>query len=215
MRVEKNDPIAGLPAKTVRDFLRRLRDDAWSAEPIAEYFNLSATEVTRVIQALVTLQILEQTEDSSPEGEKPFYFCGQAGRGLRNANFRPRISRAKADRLVAGFLERVAEVNAEEDRVYTVTEVRVFGSYAFVGDVDLAIELRPHRADDRHDWVERVNARADRSGKQLRSPLQRLFYGETEIIQRLKARSPYLEFHRIQELEQLGSPSRVLFKRKQ
>jgi hypothetical protein len=93
--------------------------------------------------------------------------------------------------------------------------VRVFGSYEFVGDIDLAIELRPHGAGDSKDWVDRVTARADRSGKQFRSSLQRLCYGETEVFQRLKARSPYLEFHRIEELEEIGSPSRVLFKQKE
>jgi hypothetical protein len=65
-----------------------------------------------------------------------------AGSALGMAKFIPRISRAKAETLLAEFLERVAEANADLDVGYWITEVRVFGSYLTdaddLGDVDIA-----------------------------------------------------------------------------
>ena len=47
----------------------------------------------------------------------------------RAARFVPRINRAKAEQLLADFLQSVEEVNAHPDLLHWVTEVRVFGSY--------------------------------------------------------------------------------------
>jgi len=67
----------------------------------------------------------------------------------RAARFVPRINRAKAEKLLADFLQSVEEVNAHPDLPHWVTEVRVFGSYLNdsdnLGEIDLAIkkERRP------------------------------------------------------------------------
>jgi len=67
----------------------------------------------------------------------------------RTARFVPRINRAKAEKLLADFLQCVEEVNAHPDLLHWVTEVRVFGSYLNdsdkLGEIDLAIkrERRP------------------------------------------------------------------------
>jgi len=60
----------------------------------------------------------------------------------RAARFVPRINRAKAEKLLADFLQSVEEVNAHPDLPHWVTEVRVFGSYLNdsdnLGEIDLA-----------------------------------------------------------------------------
>ena len=60
----------------------------------------------------------------------------------RAARFVPRINRAKAEKLLADFLQCVEEVNAHPDLPHWVTEVRVFGSYLNnsdnLGEIDLA-----------------------------------------------------------------------------
>ena len=67
----------------------------------------------------------------------------------RAARFVPRINRAKAEKLLADFLQSVEEVNAHPDLLHWVTEVRVFGAYLNnsdnLGEIDLAIkkERRP------------------------------------------------------------------------
>jgi hypothetical protein len=68
---------------------------------------------------------------------------------IRATHFVPRINRAKAEELLADFLQCVEEVNSHPDLLHWVTEVRVFGSYLNnsdnLGEIDLAIktERRP------------------------------------------------------------------------
>jgi hypothetical protein len=70
----------------------------------------------------------------------------------RAARFVPRINRAKAEKLLADFLQCVEEVNAHPDLPHWVTEVRVFGSYLNdrdnLGEIDLAIKKERRPASD-------------------------------------------------------------------
>jgi hypothetical protein len=66
------------------------------------------------------------------------------GSGGASSNQRP--DRAKADALVAGFIERAKQINEDDRFVLCVTELRVFGSYiepdkADLGDVDIAFAV--------------------------------------------------------------------------
>jgi hypothetical protein len=50
------------------------------------------------------------------------------------------------------------------------------------------------------------------SGRTFSSYLDRLFYGHTEVMRLLKARSRYLSLHTMDDLEAIGAVSRILFK---
>jgi hypothetical protein len=82
----------------------------------------------------------------------------------RAARFVPRINRAKAEKLLADFLQCVEEVNAHPDLPHWVTEVRVFGSYLNdsdnLGEIDLAIkkERRPASGSISDAYPERLVA---------------------------------------------------------
>jgi hypothetical protein len=49
------------------------------------------------------------------------------------------------------------------------------------------------------------------SGRTFSSYLDRLFYGHTEVMRLLKARSRYLSLHTMDDLEAIGAFSRILF----
>jgi len=88
----------------------------------------------------------------------------------RTARFVPRINRAKAEKLLADFLQCVEEVNAHPDLLHWVTEVRVFGSYLNnsdnLGEIDLAIkkERRPASGSFTDAYPERLVARLLKGG---------------------------------------------------
>jgi hypothetical protein len=92
------------------------------------------------------------------------------GNALANASFGRPVSRQKAQREFDAFLARVAEVNADNDLMWSVAYVDLFGSFLDptidpVGDIDLAIELRPKwsEADDVDAWRRtRLDATAPR-----------------------------------------------------
>jgi len=58
-----------------------------------------------------------------------------------------RLKRAKAEKLLADFLQCVEEVNAHPDLLHWVTEVRVFGSYLTNGDDldEIGLEIKKER----------------------------------------------------------------------
>ena len=102
----------------------------------------------------------------------------------RAARFVPRINRAKAEKLLADFLQCVEEVNAHPDLPHWVTEVRAFGSYLNdsdnLGEIDLAI-------------------------KKERRPASGSFsdaYPERLVALLLKGGSRYISLHGVAELDQ-------------
>jgi predicted nucleotidyltransferase len=125
------------------------------------------------------------------------------GNALAQAKLVPRINRKKANELLDGVLERVAQINAQHDLLHWVTELRVFGSYLSegddLGDLDLAINMTP-RAINR-DCVEAGFELGRRHGKRFNNFLEKLYYPERLIKQIIKARSPYISIHEMSELD--------------
>jgi hypothetical protein len=89
---------------------------------------------------------------------------------MRAASLVPRMNRAKAEKLLADFLQCVEEVNAHPDLLHWVTEVRVFGSYPTssddLGEIDLAIkkERRPASGSPSNAYPDRLVARLLKGG---------------------------------------------------
>lgn len=106
------------------------------------------------------------------------------------ASFGKPITRATADRLLDGVLERARAYNAESGRIRYVDRLRVFGSYLDpnlqrLGDLDLEIVIgRRERS------VEAARAYAAASGRQFNSLLDELHWADLELIRFLKNRSP-------------------------
>jgi predicted nucleotidyltransferase len=215
MRISRTDKVAGQPIKRVRHFLRCLREEAWSRVAIAEFFGVSPKNADAIIKVMLTSKIIERSPPEKGDRGTAFYTCGEHGRRLRNALLLKPLTRAKAETLVQEFLRRLAEVNADQDLLYVVTQVRIFGSYIEsrddLGDIDLAIEIRP-KLREGVDWIDQLLARASKSNKRFRSYLDRLTYAYREVLQALKAKCPYLTFHPMDDLQQIGAPSQVLFK---
>ena len=63
------------------------------------------------------------------DSQQVAYQITTKGNAMRAARIVPRLNRAKAEKLLADFLQCVEEVNAHPDLLHWVTEVRVFGSY--------------------------------------------------------------------------------------
>jgi hypothetical protein len=135
------------------------------------------------------------------------YTTTMAGNAMRMTGFVPRVNRAKAEKLLADFLRRVAGVNARDDLLHWVTEVRVFGSYLTdsddLGDLDLAIDLerRPVEKTGEYSWANACVEMARRSGKTFGTYMDELVYPERLVRQLIKNRSPYISLHDTKELD--------------
>ncbi len=121
-----------------------------------------------------------------------------------------------AGELLAKFLQRVQQVNASEEYLYTVSRVDVFGSYLSnqptLNDLDLAIELQPREPDpDKHfDACEAESRAAYAAGRRFPSYADQLGWPEEQVRRFLKARSPRLSLHGIDEPRQLGTSTKTL-----
>jgi hypothetical protein len=187
MRIKRDQKIAGQPVHDVRAFLRR-NPFGFGPRNVAKHFGADITD------NLVDAGLIER--------DKTSYKTTAAGDRLANANFTPRIDRAKANRIVDEFLQRVEAVNSSDELLMRVTEVRAFGSFittaSDLGDIDLAINLERKKM-SRKDWVALSRARAQATGRQMRES-NKVWYGEMEVKRLLKNRNPYLSLHKFEEL---------------
>ena len=215
MRLDKNATIAGQPIKRVRELLRRMMGSAhWSDREIADFFHIDDVKAHALIDEMAVRGFLQDSEQR-PGDSRRFYECGPQGSRLASARLLKPITRQKADVIIATLLQRVERVNARPELLERVCEVRVFGSYLEerddFGDIDVAVRTVRKEGSGK-DWVRESLRRADMSGRTFSSYLDRLFYGHTEVMRLLKARSRYLSLHTMDDLEAIGAVSRILFK---
>jgi predicted nucleotidyltransferase len=215
MRLDRSETIAGQPIRKVRDFLRRLGMWSWSAEGIAEHFAIDLGMAAHLIAELCRRKLLEKAK-SHPGGTSISYKRGNAAARFASANLLKPITRERAVEMVKELLARVDVVNADDELVYEVTELRVFGSYIDpkrhnLGDIDLAVKLVPRGGRSQSEAVDLSMARAAASGRQFSNFAQELCYAEHEVIRRLRARKPHLSIHPVDDLKKIGARSLVIF----
>lgn len=124
------------------------------------------------------------------------------GRSLRLARAAPRISREKADQILAEFMKRVEEVNRSEKYVDKITKVILFGSYirpdtTELGDIDIAVEIKSKFDDPdvRRKKGQEYTRAAMKSGRRIGGFLEQMFFPETDLKVFLRNKSRYISLH--------------------
>jgi len=198
VRIGRDQKIAGQPVRKVRDFLVK-HSFGFGPRNVAKHFG------TDITADLVIAGLIERDKNS--------YKTTAAGDRLANANLVPPIDRAKAKRIVDEFLQRVDAINASDELLMRVKEVRAFGSFitsaSDLSDIDLAIELKRKEMPGEL-WVALSRARAKATGRRLRDS-DEVWYGEMEVRRMLKNRNPYLSLHNIDEPVRLGCQSKRIY----
>jgi hypothetical protein len=204
MKVERNSLIAGRPIRKVRDFLRWANTGCFRREGVVA--QLGEPDATDDLIAAGLIQ-----EDGTQRDGVPRFEVTAAGVRLASTNLVPRITRAKADAVMEGFMQRVAEVNASSEVISRVAEVYIFGSYITdapeVGDIDLSVKLERKIEEG---WIELSHVRAVATGRRM-AFIDSASYGDTEVMRILKARSRYLVFTSPSTLEELGCPRKRIY----
>jgi hypothetical protein len=160
---------------------------------------------TAAAKALIKQLLKDGSIERSPEklGKQESFQCSMKGNAMRMTSFVPRIDRAKAEALLKGVLQRVAQNNKKPELLHWITEVRVFGSYLAdtndLGDLDVAIKLERLAV---KPWAEACLSLAENSGKSFPNFLAELTYPEMELHRRIKNRSPYISLHYTSELDE-------------
>jgi len=208
----KGVQIAGLPAITVRNVLRRA-DFVFDENFVAERCKVSVRKAKEVLAELLSDGYIECSEGSRrlishKVGKKgPRHWCVDyklTAKGVRlaQASAVSRMPRMRADRIVADFMERVQEVNANPEYMYRIPTVVVYGSYVrgepTLGDVDVAVDLEA-KCDSAHarEWSEKRVQAALARGRSFSSFEDILGWPEAEVMLHLKARTRGLSLQRL------------------
>lgn len=206
MKIDKNKRINNIPIIKIRNFLRRF--SRVSSEDLLTningYFNLTKQEATKIIEALV--------EEGYIEKEGEVYYCTIKGNALSNVRFIKRMNKEKADKEFSEFMKRVENLNQNNEFIYKVKRIVIFGSYLNpenkdFGDIDLGIELEPRIKDKKaFELAENeIISNAIENGKVFSNIVDELFYPQNIVFKYLKNKSRYISIHRMDQVEGLNA----------
>ncbi len=193
MKINPKESIAGFPILKIRDLLRF--HDQLTPEKVSKRLVISIEQANSVLQELIQLDYLELVPENF---EYKTYTRTILGNALRMAKAIPSISKEKAKNLFDEFLCRVKEVNENDNFLWEVERVVVFGSFitdaTFVNDIDLVVILTRRRILG-NSWDKRNRDRINQAvagGKHFYDSVDEMCYPELEVRKFLKGKSHYL-----------------------
>ena len=215
MRLAKTDIIAGLDATTVRNLMRSLRNPG-TVQYVQSRIpgGIDAADTVTELKKLGYLRL----EDRAAYAGEDWWVTTTLGNALAMASFAKPISRTTAERLLTGLLERTKAWNANPDRLISIDEVIVFGSYLDLtinrlGDVDIAVTLSNWPEHQSHEtFNKRVRAYSRASGRTFSSFVDEMSWPATEAKQHLRNRSTALNIT-TEEIRNLTDKLRVVYRR--
>lgn len=215
MNINKHPDIAGIPARKLRDALRRMNRLHITGETLADRLRISLEEATSVVARLLEEKYLTQSRDAQPD--EVLYETTLLGNGLMSSSAAPKMSRQTANRNLAEFMRRVGATNSDSGYVFTVCLVILFGSMvtsaASVSDIDLVIRLDPRKKDPavHQELFRKRIADAHAAGKSFPSFNDQLLWPRHEIYKLLKWKLRGISLHELDDFVGIGLPEyRVL-----
>lgn len=192
--------------------MRRYRTpESFSLQTITEYFELTKPSGTLLLKELLNLGYAECVNTDK-------YEITVKGNALAQIKFVKRIYKAKADKIFDEFMKRVSEINENENYIYRVSKLHLFGSYLNpeaddYGDIDIAYELERKISND-HSFSEakqRIIDNAKSAGKVFSSIVEEVCYPSDLVLRYLKNRSPYISLHHMEDIETLSAPHKQIY----
>ncbi|MGD0499472.1 MAG: nucleotidyltransferase domain-containing protein [Bryobacteraceae bacterium] len=218
MRIDPSGALGGFPVLLVRKVLRRLNDYLhWDADAVRQIAGIGPEQVADFIKALQKAGLAKANRGR----DSGTWTTTQLARSFGAASAAKPITRQTAERVLQGFLERVDQVNSDPYYLARVSQAVLFGSYLRpeldrLGDIDIAVELRPKESD--YEQVREANERrlADLEARGQRVAggfLARETWWWREVLRFLKARSRAISFHDYAYEKELvdAVPNQVIF----
>lgn len=214
MHIDPKSQIAGVPAIRVRDFLRRASDNEFTCEDASKGLKLLSSHAAELISELMQLGYLEPVDiRTGPQR----YRRTLAGSTFALASAARPLTRKTATKKLSEFLERVSAVNANNNFLFRVHKVLVFGSYLTeqnrLNDIDVAVELL-HRENDPNKRKTAIRAcirKVHEGGRQFSNIADEVSWPYNEVLLFLKSRSRAISLHPIEDDILKQTESRVIF----
>jgi predicted nucleotidyltransferase len=182
MRIERDQLIAGLPAREVRRFMRGAADQIIRIAVVTHFLGLSPAGARKFLKEL--------ERDGWIAAKVDHWEATEKGRALAMATAAKSLRRETAERLIADVVERARMINRDSSFAYRVRLLAVFGS-ALTGterpnDVDIACKLAPRFAGEKQEILE-DERRASRGS--FINTLEWAAWPKLEVLKKLKSRS--------------------------
>lgn len=209
MKVDWSMSVCDIPMQDIRDFCRWARRSSFGTQAVQDRLRIARYHANDVIDDLHGLGFIE----ADPSKLQFPYKLTAKGLQLACARKIPRMSRAKADVELSGFMSRITQVNECDELAYYASEARIFGSYidpsaTDFGDLDIAVDLK-FRSIHGRVHKDYVWARADILRDTRKSPY---IVCRNEVLRRLRGKSRYLSLCELGAPEQMGAAWKLLFR---
>ena len=204
VRIEKDQLIAGLPAKDVRRVMRQVEGCLIRPSTVASILGLSESRARRILNRL--------EKDGLVAAKDDFWEITAKGRTLTMATAAPPLRKATAEALIAKLIERAKMVNESKHLADRVQRLVVFGSVARgaerPNDVDVACSLVPRFQGDKQCAVE--DARRDER-RSFANTSEWAAWPKLEVLKILKSRSRGLSIQEVAGLRLDKMEHRIVF----
>ena len=192
MRLDRNQLICDIPVKIIRDFFRK--HCSFHFSHVCEVLCLSDNQAHELIKKLEFMELIENNPETNKSNEV-YWRTTIKGNSFAGAKFLKPLEKEKAWIIIDSLLERVQNVNKDNNFLFAVTYVGLFGSLSQeskeVGDIDLVIKLSP-----KIEFLEKGSFTLDNGLK---------------ILKFLKNRNPYINIHDEHDLQILNITPQQLF----
>ena len=181
MRIERDQLIAGLPAREVRRFMRGAADHIIRITVVTHFLGLSPAGARKFLKEL--------ERDGWIAAKVDHWEATEKGRALAMATAAKPLRRETAERLIAEVVERARMINRDSSLAYRVRLLAVFGS-ALTGkvrpnDVDIACRLAPRFAGEKQEILEDER----RASRGFINTFEWAAWPKLEVLKKLKSRS--------------------------
>jgi hypothetical protein len=202
MQITREEVVAGHPAMQVRAFVRRFDGKFFMRCAVERVMQLQPEQAEKFINEMVSLELIEPT---TPFANEAAFEVAERGLAFANATAAKPIYRKTAERVLTEFMDRVHAVNASKEYAFRISGAVLFGSMLScadrLGDVDVAIDLKPRISDpiQRKQLCNRRRRSAQEQGRAFSTATEWAMWPQREVLLQLKARSRSLSLHRFDQ----------------
>ena len=193
MRLSRSDHVADLPATDARELMRRF-GTAQPESGISYWIDTGRRTDTEVAHALADAGYFR--EHIVDHDGQTWWETTIKGNALAQASFGRPITRATAQRHLAGVIDRAQRFNADASHLVDISELVVFGSYLnpdiqHLGDLDLGVTFRSRipETTSTGERTEILLSYAKASGRRFNHFLDMLAWPDHEALLTLRNRS--------------------------
>lgn len=207
MRINSKEILFGQPILKIREVVRRaMHERLWGSSrsevicKVAFLLKVPNSAAKEVVKQMIQNDYLLWKKSKIGESYRCYLEETLKGRQFGIANASPSLSREKAIQLLNELIDRAKAINENEELVYFVENLKVFGSYLtdkeVLGDLDIGFKLsrRYHNNEFTQKSEKRIRL-ARENGRVFSNWTDKLCWSETEVLLMLKNKQRGLSLH--------------------